>query len=62
MGDSEDQTARAELHHLVILDQADAFRLGWKEQVMLELDQMRRKMPYADALELRLTCTRRLPD
>jgi hypothetical protein len=38
---------------------ADNFVLGWKEAVMIELDRMRREMPYADTLELRLICERR---
>lgn len=59
MGDSEDSTARADLRQLVSLEEADAFVLGWKERVCYELDQMRREMPYADTLELRLTCARR---
>lgn len=59
MGDSEDSTARADLRIQVDLEEADAFVLGWKERVCYELDQMRKQMPYADMLELRLSCTRR---
>lgn len=59
MEGSEDQTARAELRRLVDLELADSFLLGWKAQVFEELDRMRREMPYADTLELRLTCERR---
>jgi hypothetical protein len=56
-----DSTAHAEIRELVSLEEADAFVLGWKERVFYELDQMRKQMPYADTLELRLTSTRR-PD
>ena len=57
---SEDETAHAELRHRVDLTTlADGFVLGWKQAVMIELDRMRREMPYADTLELRLICERR---
>lgn len=55
-----DETARAILTRRVDLTtMADGFILGWKELVMLELDQMRAEMPYADTLILRLECERR---
>ena len=57
---SEDATARASLSRRIDLTaMADNFVLGWKEMVMIELDQMRGEMPYADTLELRLICERR---
>jgi len=56
---SEDETAHASLTRCVDLELADSFVLGWKQMVMLELDAMRREMPYADTLDLRLTCERR---
>jgi hypothetical protein len=56
---SDDETARATLSRRVDLTtMADSFVLGWKEAVMIELEQMRREMPYADTLELRLVCER----
>ena len=57
---SEDKTAHAELRRRIDLTTlADSFALGWKQAVMIELDRMRREMPYADTLELRLICERR---
>jgi hypothetical protein len=57
---SEDSAACASLSCRIDLTvMADNFVLGWKEAVMIELDQMRREMPYADTLELRLICERR---
>jgi hypothetical protein len=57
---SEDETAHAELRQRIDLTTlADSFVLGWKQAVMIELDRMRREMPYADTLELRLICERR---
>lgn len=57
---TDDETARATLSRRIDLTtMADSFVLGWKEMVMIELEQMRREMPYADALELRLECERR---
>jgi hypothetical protein len=53
-----DETARAELRRRVDLALADSFVLGWREMVLLELDQMRAELPYADTLELRLVCGR----
>ena len=59
---SGDETAHAELRRrLDLTTLADNFVLGWKEAVMIELDRMRREMPYADTLELRLICERRAP-
>lgn len=56
----EDGTAHASLTRRIDLTlMADNFVLGWKEAVMIELDRMRREMPYADTLELRLICERR---
>jgi hypothetical protein len=58
----DDETARVTLTRRVALaDLADSAVVGWKAAVMAELDQMRREMPYADTLELRLVCERR-PD
>jgi hypothetical protein len=57
----EDSTARAVLTRRVDLDTADYFIPGWAAAVILELEKMRREMPYADFLELRLVCERR-PD
>lgn len=57
---SGDETAHASLTRRVDLTAlADGFILGWKELVMLELDQMQADMPYADTLVLRLECERR---
>jgi hypothetical protein len=57
-----DETAHAELRRRIDLTgMADSFVLGWRQAVLLELDRMRAEMPYADMLELRLTCERR-PD
>ena len=57
---AEDETAHAELRRRIDLTLlADSFVLGWKEAVLIELDRMRREMPYADTLELRLICERR---
>jgi hypothetical protein len=54
-----DETARASLSRCVDLTtMADSFVLGRKEMVMIELEAMRREMPYADTLELRLVCER----
>lgn len=59
---SDDETAHASLtHHIDLTVMADSFVLGWKEAVMIELDRMRREMPYADTLVLRLECERRAP-
>ncbi len=59
---SGDETAHASLTRRVDLTTlADSFALGWKQAVLLELDEMRREMPYADTLELRLECERRPP-
>jgi len=56
----EDETAHAELcRRIDLTTQADGFALGWKNAALLELDAMRREMPYADTLELRLICERR---
>jgi hypothetical protein len=56
----EDGTAHASLSRRIDLTtMADGFVLGWKEAVLIELDLMRRDMPYADTLELRLICERR---
>ena len=55
----EDETAHAELRHRIDLEGADLTIIGWKQAVMIELDRMRREMPYADTLELRLICERR---
>jgi hypothetical protein len=58
--DEEDETAHASLTRRIDLTaMADNFVLGWKEAVLIELDRMRREMPYADTLELRLTVERR---
>jgi hypothetical protein len=57
---SEDETAHARLERRIDLTtMADSFVLGWKEAVMIELDRMRREMPYADTLQLTLICERR---
>jgi len=57
---TDDETARATLTRIVDLTvMADSFVLGWREMIMIELDQMRREMPYADTLVLRLECERR---
>jgi hypothetical protein len=58
-----DETARATLTRIIDLTtMADSFVLGWREMIMIELDQMRREMPYADTLILRLECERRPAD
>ena len=60
--DEEDSTAHASLSRRIDLTAtAGNFVLGWKEAITIELDRMRREMPYADTLELRLICERR-PD
>jgi hypothetical protein len=57
---SDDLTAYASLsRRLDLAGLADNFVPGWKEAVVIELDLMRREMPYADTLELRLVCERR---
>jgi hypothetical protein len=57
---ADDETARASLSRMIDLTvMADSFVLGWREMIMIELDQMRREMPYADTLVLRLECERR---
>ena len=58
---TDDETARVNLRQVIVLELADAFVLGWREMVLLELDRMRRMMPYADRLELTLVCERK-PD
>lgn len=56
---AEDETAHASLTRRVDLTvMADSFTGGWKVYVVAELDAMRREMPYADTLDLRLTCER----
>ena len=56
-----DETAHASLTRRIDLTTlADSFVLGWKRAVLLELDAMRSEMPYADTLELRLECERRI--
>lgn len=57
----DDETAHASIRRRVDLTLADDAVIGWKQAVMLELDQMRAELPYADTLELRLACER-LPD
>jgi hypothetical protein len=60
---ADDETARATMTRIVDLTtMADSFVLGWREMVMVELDQMRAEMPYADTLVLRLECERRPAD
>jgi hypothetical protein len=55
----DDETAHASLSRIIDLTtMADSFVLGWREMIMIELDQMRREMPYADTLVLRLECER----
>jgi hypothetical protein len=57
--DAEDATAHASLScRIDLTTMADSFVLGWKELILIELDLMRREMPYADTLELRLICER----
>ena len=59
---SADETAHVSLTRRIDLTtEADSFLLGWKQAVLIELDRMRAEMPYADTLDLRLTCERRLP-
>jgi hypothetical protein len=53
---SEDHTVRASLtRRLDLTVMAGRFVPGWKQAVLIELDRMRREMPEADTLELRLT-------
>lgn len=55
----DDETAHASLTNRIDLTtMADNAVIGWKQAVMIELDRMRREMPYADTLELRLICER----
>lgn len=57
---TDDETARATLSRVIDLtEMADNAVIGWKQAVMIELDRMRREMPYADTLVLRLECERR---
>ena len=57
---SGDETAHAELRRRIDLTTlADNAVIGWKQAVLAELDDMRREMPYADVLEVRLVCERR---
>jgi hypothetical protein len=59
---SADETAHVSLTRRINLTtEADSFALGWKQAVLIELDQMRAEMPYADTLDLRLSCDRRRP-
>ncbi len=54
-----DESARATLTRRIDLTgMADSFVLGWQQAVVIELERMRAEMPYADTLELRLTCER----
>jgi hypothetical protein len=60
---ADDETARATLSRRIDLTtMADSAVIGWREAVMIELDRMRREMPYADTLELRLVCEREQGD
>lgn len=54
----DDPKAHVSLSHRIELEQADAFRLGWEKMVVYELRRMRRELPYADSLVLRLETTR----
>jgi len=54
-----DETAQVSITRRVALEQADAFILGWRNMIMEEIDQMRRELPYADYLDLRLVSERR---
>lgn len=59
MGDEEEETAYAQLVNRLGLEILDSAVVGWKEVVLYELDKMRREMPYADTIEIRLICERR---
>lgn len=59
MNDEEDPTARVGLTRVMNLELLDSFVCGWREAVFYELDRMRREMPYADTLEIRLVAERR---
>lgn len=45
---------RASLTRRIGWERADAFALGWKEAILIELTEMRALMPDADMLDLRL--------
>lgn len=57
--DEEEETAYAQLINRLDLEMIDTMVVGWKEVVLWELDKMRREMPYADTLEIRLISERR---
>ena len=59
--DDEEDTAYAQLINRLSLDMIDTMVVGWKQVVLRELDKMRREMPYADTIEIRLICERRAP-
>jgi hypothetical protein len=53
-----DETARVTVSRIVRLDDADQFIGGWQQMIMIELAQMRAKMPFADTLVLTLATER----
>lgn len=57
--DNEEETAYAQLINRLYFDMIDSMVVNWKEVVLYELDKMRREMPYADFIEIRLVCERR---
>lgn len=55
----EDETAYAQLVNRLPFDMIDNAVVGWQQIVLHELDKMRREMPYADTIEIRLIAERR---
>jgi hypothetical protein len=55
----EDPSAQVNIRRWIDLETADQFVLGWKQLVLMEIDRLRAVMPYADSLEITLTCRRR---
>ena len=59
MEDEEEETAYAQLVNRVSLDMIDTTIVGWQQIILHEIDKMRRMMPYADTIEIRLIAERR---
>ena len=57
--DEEEETAYAQLINRIPLEMIDTMVVGWQQVILHEIDKMRREMPYADTIEIRLICERR---
>jgi len=57
--DEEEETAYAQLINRISLEMIDTMVVGWQQVILYEIDKMRREMPYADTIEIRLICERR---